>query len=56
MAVINHQSLRPCKHNAIYADTCVRCKLEREREAATKHWPRDVLGHFMGMCKKGHNL
>ena len=39
---INHTSLRPCKHNSIYAATCPKCKAEK---------PRDVLGHFMALCK-----
>jgi hypothetical protein len=52
MPSINHNTLRPCKHASLYADTCIRCKLSRERAEATKHWPRDVLGHWMGICRE----
>lgn len=40
---INQSTIRPCKHNSLYADTCPKCKAEQK--------PRDVLGYFMAMCK-----
>lgn len=48
--IINHQSLRPCKHNRLYADTCIHLLKEKAKERAER--PRDVLGYFMNLCKE----
>jgi hypothetical protein len=39
---INHQSLRPCAHNALYADTCKLCHPAKV----------DVLAKWMAYAKE----